>query len=332
MAEQGDRKVIVFAASFLDEPITESPNAGAARSMLEKAAAQAGVAVDYRCTRNPSRALEAAELEGAVAVIADLEHYDRQLLRQVGDGCGGPLALIARYGVGYTSVDIEAAKECGVLVTNTPAANASPTAEWAVATMLDVAGKRRFHHQRAAAGQSKAGTMRLDLGGKTLGIVGTGTVGKRVAALLRGFDMRVLAYDLYPDSDWAAANGVDYVELPTLYENADFVTLHASSAETIIGKAELDRMKHTAVLVNCARGHLVDNREAYQAVAEGRLWGYGLDEVWEYSDLSLDEVNVVVSPHVGSDTDFGKENMKMMSARAVATFLRGEKPDYVVNR
>ncbi len=331
MAQTTDRKVIVFAASFLDEPVSDSPGADTACRTLEQAAAENGIKVEYRCSRNPSRALEAAELEGAVAVIADLERYDRELLLQVGAGSGGSLGLIARYGVGYTSVDIEAAGECGVLVTNTPAANAAPTAEWAVSTMLDVAGKRRFHHRRAAAGQTKAGAMRLDLGGKTLGIIGTGTIGRRVAALMRGFEMRVLAYDLYPDGDWAAANGVEYVELPALYERADFITLHASSGDRLIGEAELARMKSTAVLVNCARGHLVDNRAAYRAVAETRLWGYGLDEVWEYPDLSLDEVNVVVSPHVGSDTDLGKENMQVMSARAVAGFLRGEEPEYVVN-
>ncbi len=331
MAERNTGKVIVFAASYLDEPVTESPEAGVARRILEAAAAENGAEVEYRCSRNPADPLTPEELDGAVAVIADLERYDHELLQKVGAGCGGSLALIARYGVGYTSVDVEAAAECGVMVTNTPAANASPTAEWAVSTMLDVAGKRRVHHRRAAAGKTKVGGARLDVGGKTLGIVGTGTIGRRVAALLRGFEMTVIAYDLYPDGEWAAANGVDYVELPSLYERADFITLHASSGERLIGEAELNRMKNTAVLINCARGHLVDNRAAYRAVAEGRLWGYGLDEVWEYHDLSLDEVNVVVSPHVGSDTDLGKENMRMMSTQAVAAFLRGERPDYVVS-
>ncbi len=223
------------------------------------------------------------------------------------------------------------ARASGVLVTNTPGANALPTAEWAVTTLFDVAGARLFHHRRAAAGKPKSGTARLDISGKTLGVVGTGTIGKHVVDLMTGFNLRVLAYDPYPDNEWAREKHVTYLDLPAVCEEADFVTLHASSPATIISSAELSRMKSTTVLVNCARGHLVDNRAAYEAVKTGKLCGYGLDEPWDHPDLPLEDVNIVVSPHVGSDTDHGKSQMRMMSAMSVVQLLEGQTPEHLVN-
>ena len=324
--------VIVFATSFLDEPVAPTADWGKGREILEAAEQHHGIKIEYRCDRNPAEPPSSAELDGAIAIIADLERYDRALLEQVGAGRGGSLGLIARYGIGYTNVDIAAAKECGVLVANAPGANAPPTAEWAVATLLDVAGTRLVHHRLAAQGKPKISRTRLDVGGKTLGVIGTGTIGKQVVELLRGFNMEVIAHDLYPDHDWAQAHGVEYAGFENVLERADFLTLHASSPDLLIGETELARLKRTAVLVNCARGHLVDNRAAYRAVKEGRLWGYGLDEIWEHSDLELEGVNVIVSPHVGSDTDRGKERMQRMTAETVAAYLDGKTPQHIVNR
>ncbi len=96
------------------------------------------------------------------------------------------------------------------------------------------------------------------------------------------------------------------------YKNADVITLHASSNEMIIGENEIDMMKSTTILVNCARGLLVDNRAAYHAVKDNKIWGYGLDEIWTEPDLPLDNLNFIVSSHVGSDTDQGKIGMQLM--------------------
>ena len=325
------RKIIVTAASFLDPPVGEPAGSQNARNTLEAAAERHNLEIDYRCDRNPAYPLQPAELADAVAVIADLERYDEHLLQQAGAAAGGCLRLIARYGTGYSSIDIDAARACGVLVTNTPGANTVPTAEWALTTLLTVAGTSLLHHRRAAAGQPKSGTARLDLSGRTLGVVGTGSIGRQLIELVGGFNFRALGYDMYPDHRWAEEHQVEYVDLPTLCERSDFISLHASSPETIITSSELSRMKPATVLVNCARGHLVDNRAVYEAVKSGSLWGYGLDEVWEYPDLPLDDVNIVVSPHVGSDTDYGKDRMRTMSASSVAAFLDGETQRHVVN-
>ncbi len=325
--------VVVFATSFLDDLSTEPPGSGEGVRLLgELADSSAGkVKVTYNCDRDPSRPLTPQELAGVRAVIADLETYPASLLERVGPKGGGDLELIARYGVGYDSVDLDAATKAGITVTNTPGANTVPTAEWAVATILDIAGRRVPHHQRASQGLSKAGPSRLDVSGRTLGIVGTGAIGRTVAELLGGFNMRVIAYDPYPQQEWAQANGVTYVDFHALCGEADFITLHAATKKQIVGPQEIELMKPTTALINCARGVLVDNRAVYDAVKEGRLFGYGLDEVWPHADLPLQGLNIAVSPHVGSDTDGGKAGMQQLSAEAVVEFFSGKTPRFALN-
>jgi len=324
-------KVVVFATSFTDELMTEPEGAGEPLEELRRAAETHGLELELRTDRNPQTPLSADELAGAVAVIADLERYDEELLAAVGRASGGDLGLIARYGIGYNSVDVEAAARHGVWVTNTPGANALPTAEWAVSTLLSVAGRRIQQHEKASRGAPKSGPSRLDVSGKRLGVVGTGGIGKLVVKLLSGFAMELLAYDPYPDRQWAAEHGVSYVELDELCRQADFITLHASAGQQLIGPRQLEMMKSTAALINCARGVLVDNRAAHEAVSGGKLFGYGLDELWEHSELPLEGLNIVTSPHVGSDTDMGKLNMQRASARAVVEYLEGKRPEYAVN-
>ena len=163
----------------MDELETLPERSRAAYRMIEAFAAEA--AEPYRitvaCDRDPLVPVKSDEIAGAVAVIADLERYSEDLLGEVGAARGGTLRLIARYGVGTDSVALDAATDCGVVVANTPGANAFPTAEWSVATLLDVAGRRIPHHERAGLGHEKRGPSRLDVYGRTLGLVGTGTIG-----------------------------------------------------------------------------------------------------------------------------------------------------------
>jgi D-3-phosphoglycerate dehydrogenase len=144
--------------------------------------------------------------------------------------------------------------------------------------------------------------------------------------------MNILASDLYPDKQWAQELNAQYVDIPTICREADFITLHASGGEMLLGENEINMMRPTTALINCARGVLVDNTAVYQAVKEGRLYGYGIDEVWEYEDLPLEGLNIVTSPHVGSDTDMGKANMQLMSAQALIDFSDGKEPQFIVNR
>lgn len=327
------KSIVIFASSFMDELETLPERSGAAYRALRTFADEADerYRVELRCDRDPLVPMTSGEIADAVAVIADLERYSEELLATVGSAHGGALRIIARYGVGTDSVALDAATRAGVLVANTPGANSRPTAEWSVATLLDVAGRRIPHHERASLGRDKRGPSRLDVHGRTLGVVGTGTIGRTVVDLMRGFAVEVLAYDPYPDDAWAAEASVRYVAFHELLERADFVTLHASVSHTIVGAAELGRMKRTAALVNCARGLLVDNRAVYEAVKHGDLFGYGIDEVWPHPELPLAGLNIAASPHVGSDTDGGKAQMQEASAAAVIDFLSGRRPQSIVN-
>lgn len=327
------KKVLVLATSFLDPLVTHPPEEGWAKKMLDELAAKSRgeIEVVYRFERNPEEPLRPEEFENITAVIADLEKYDQKLLSQIGIKGGGALELIARYGVGYSSVDIKAATDYGVIVTNCPGCNALPTAEWTHSTILDIAGRRIFHYNTASLGKPKEGPSRLDISGKVLGIVGTGTIGKLVVKLMEGYGMKVIAYDTRPDRNWAREEGIEYVILNELCRIADVITLHAATDETIIKGEQIALMKATAVLVNCARGILVDHRDAYNAVKEGKIWGYGVDEIWTDQSLPLKGLNIIASPHVGSDTDKGKIIMQMMSTQAVVDFLHGKTPQYIVN-
>ncbi len=327
------KKILVLATSFQDELITHPKDEGKAKQMLNDLAIyNSDIEIIYRCDRDPEKAMQAEELKDVIAIIADLEQYDRDLLGMVTKNGGGSLALISRYGIGYSNVDVDAATEYGIMVTNAPGCNALPTAEWTQSTIIDVAGRRISHHFTASSGKPKEGPSRLDLTGKTLGVIGTGTIGKYVVKLMQGYEMNIMAYDIFTDQEWAEENGVTYTDLQNIYQNADIITLHASSTEMIIGEKEIIMMKPTTVLVNCARGLLVDNRAAYQAVKDGKIWGYGLDEIWTESDLSLDNLNIIVSSHVGSDTDAGKIGMQLMSTQAVIDYMNNKVPKHIVNK
>jgi len=326
------KKMIVFATSFLDELLTHPEGEGKARAALEDAAKRNSLKLEFRCDRNPLHPMTEEELQDAVAVIADLELYSPELLAGVGRKNGGDLGLITRYGIGYNSIDADAAAEAGIWLSNTPGANSLPTAEWSATTILDIAGRRIPHHTRAGIGLTKTGPSRLDITGKTLGIIGTGKIGKKVAELLKGFQMNILAADLYPDQEWARNQSARYVDIPTICREADFITLHASGGTLLLGENEINMMRPTTALINCARGTLVDNIAVYKAVKEGRLFGYGIDEVWEYGNLPLEGLNIAASPHVGSDTDMGKLNMQLMSAQALIDFSDGKEPRHIVNR
>lgn len=314
--------MLVLASTYLDPLPTGPEDEHAGRRMLSALEADAVARVTYRTDRNPELPVEAKELAGIHAVIADLETYSRTLLARVGRAAGGSLELIARYGVGVDAVDLDAAEDYGVAVANTPGANSLPTAELALTALLDLACRRIPLHLRAAAGLRKTGPSRLDVTGSTVGVVGTGRVGRRLVDLLAGFRPTIVAFDPAPDPAWAAAAGVRYLPLDELLPICDFVSVHASSRECILGPREISLLRPTSCLVNCARTHLVDTEAVHAAVAHGRLFGYALDDPWPRPDLSLDGLNIVTSPHVGSDTDGGKAAMRRMSAAAVDEWLR----------
>jgi D-3-phosphoglycerate dehydrogenase len=240
--------------------------------------------------------------------------------------------------VGLDNVDIEAATERGVLVMNTPGANALATAEHAWALLLAVC--RRVPAADASLRRGAWERERfvgVQLAGKTLGVVGLGRIGRLVAVRGRGFGMSVMGCDPYLSEDAAAEIGVELVPLNQVLAAADVVTLHVpltDETRRLIGSEALDRMKPGAILVNAARGGLVDESAVATALAEGRLGGAAFDvyDVEPPADSPLlNAPNVVLSPHLGASTGEAQRDVSVQIVEQVVAALREEEFRNAVN-
>lgn len=248
------------------------------------------------------------------------------------------LKVIGKHGVGVDNVDLAAARALGIPILFTPGVNSQAVAEHALALMLMVARQIPTSGRLLREGQfdhARQTIVAIDLHGKTLGLVGLGQVGRRLATICRqGLAMRVLAFDPYVTPAQAADLGVELVsELSPLLQAADVVSVHAPlTAETrgIVGRDALARLKPTAILVNCARGGLVDEEALLEALRAGRLAGAGLDVFVEEptpADHPLfDLENVVTTPHVAGSSQEALRLMSQTIAEDVLRVLRGEQP------
>jgi D-3-phosphoglycerate dehydrogenase / 2-oxoglutarate reductase len=248
------------------------------------------------------------------------------------------LKVVARAGVGLDNVDVKAATQSGVMVVNAPTSNIVSAAELAVALMLAAA-----RHVAPASAALKNGEWKrsrytgVELYEKTVGIVGLGRIGVLVAQRLSAFGMKVIAYDPYVQAGRAAQMGVRMVSLEELLEQSDFASVHLpKTPETIglIGEAELARVKPSLVLVNAARGGIVDEHALYIALKEGRVGAAGLDVFASEpcTDSPLFEFeNVVATPHLGASTDEAQEKAGVAVARSVRLALSGELVPDAVN-
>ena len=199
------------------------------------------------------------------------------------------LKVISRTGVGYDAVDVPAATARGVIVTTTPGVNRHAVADWALALMLCCARKVPENLAEVPRG-AWTRYEGMDLDGKTLGVVGLGTIGKEVAKRAKAFGMRLLAFDLVQDLPFAEGQGIAYVSLEDLLRQSDFVSIHCFLNEAtrhLINAERLALMKPTAFLFNTARGGIVDTEALYQALHAKRIAGTGLD-VFEGEPLRAD--------------------------------------------
>ncbi|HVF04290.1 MAG TPA: phosphoglycerate dehydrogenase, partial [Frankiaceae bacterium] len=241
------------------------------------------------------------------------------------------LKVVARAGIGLDNVDVPAATKAGVMVVNAPQSNVISAAEHAVALLLAVA--RRVPRADASLRQGEWQRSKftgVELAGKTAGVVGLGRIGVLVAQRLSAFGMRLVAYDPYVPAGRAAQMGVRLLPLDDLLREADVVTIHLpKTKETagLIGERELALLKPTAILVNAARGGLVDEHALAQALKEGRLGGAGVDvfgtEPCTDSPLFAFD-NVVVTPHLGASTVEAQDKAGTAVARSVKLALSGE--------
>jgi glyoxylate reductase len=255
---------------------------------------------------------------------------------------GRRLRVVANMAVGYDNIDVPAATERGILVTNTPGVLTETTADLAWALLLAAARRVAEGDRLTRTGGWKAWhpsfLLGRDVHGATLGIVGLGQIGLAVARRARGFDMRLLYHSRTRRPEAEAELGLEFVELEQLLKESDFVSLHvflSPQTRHLIGERELALMKPTAILVNTTRGPVVDQRALYRALKDRRIAAAGLD-VAEEEPIPLDDPlltldNVTITPHVGSASVATRGKMAAMAVENVLAALRGEQPPNCVN-
>lgn len=248
---------------------------------------------------------------------------------------GKKLRLISNYGVGYNNIDITYAREKGIAVTNTPAAVNNPTAELALALMLSAARRVAECNLRLRTEkESMWGTMQnlgFGLEGKTLGIIGMGNIGKNVAQKAQAFGMRVIYYN-----DKTEVPGYRRTDLNTLLSVSDFISLHTPltpATHHLIGCRELSLMKKTAILINTARGAVIDEKALAEALRSHRIAGAAIDVFEDEPHITeslYDLKQVVLTPHIGTATIDARVAMAHEALDNIRNFLAGS-PTNVVN-
>ncbi len=255
---------------------------------------------------------------------------------------GERLRVISNYAVGYDNIDVAAATARGILVCNTPGVLTETTADLAWALLMAAARRVVAADGYLRAGKWRSWSPQLMLGqdvhGATLGIVGFGRIGQAVARRAQGFGMRILYHDLERKAQAEEAVGAEFAGLRDLLRASDFVSVHTPLTEEthhLIGSEELTLMKPTAVLINTARGPVVDGGAVAEALRERRIFAAALD-VFEREPPAPDDPllkldNAVVVPHIASASVATRTRMAMMAAENLLAGLRGERPPHLVN-
>lgn len=292
----------------------------------------AGLEVVYPPKADPrSEADTLACLQGVSAIIAGGEFLNEKLLNQLPD-----LRVIARAGVGYDRVDIPAATQRNIAVTITPTANHESVAEHALGLLLALSRNIVGHHLDVLAGDWSRRRM-VPVRGMTLGLVGLGRIGRSVAVRAQAFRLRVIAHDQFVDPELAKQLGVELVDLPTLFAQSDYISLHAPLNETtsgLINRQTLALMKPGGFLINTARGGLVVEEDVCAALESGQLAGAALDvfevEPTPTTNPLLKQRNLIATPHLASGDYQSMEDMGTESARNIIALYQGGWPEGAV--
>jgi D-3-phosphoglycerate dehydrogenase len=301
------------------------------RRLMDELEATVGEVI-YNTTGKP---LASAHLKtllpGVHGYIAGLDEIDREALETADH-----LKVISRYGVGVDNVDLETACKKGIVITNTPGANSVSVAELALALILALLR----HLPEAINATRRSEWPRLSgvsLEGKTVGVLGLGSIGKELARRLAGFRCRVLAFDPYPDMEFANRYGVTYLPMEELLQNSDIISLNLPllpETRGLVNDEFLNKVKKGAYLVNTARGEVVDEDALLRALQSGKLRGAALDafsqEPPNQGNPLLVLPQVLVTPHMGAHADWATNNMGWMAMRDCLAVLRGEKPKFPV--
>lgn len=294
---------------------------GEQRQVLEEA--------DLEVVVNPfTRFLTEEEMaqfvKGIDALIVGLEPVTRRVIE-----AADRLKVISKFGVGVDNINLEAAKERGIVVTFTPSVDQNSVAELVIGFIFCLARELPQMNERIKKGVWHR-SMGIEITGKTLGIVGLGRVGKEVARRAVGLEMKVIAYDKHPDEIFAQKYNIAYRELSELFQHSDFISLHLPltfETKKLVNKELLSLMKKEAYLINTARAELVDEVALYQLLQAEEIAGAAFDVLSEESpfDLPLLKLdNLIVSGRVGSRTKEVIKRQALRSAENVIAILRGE--------
>jgi glyoxylate reductase len=326
------REVISVARVFIARRVPDN-----ALELLRAAGHTAHV---HQSELAPTRAELLAGARGSHALITLLsDRVDDELL----DVAGEQLRIVANFAVGIDNIDLRACARRGVLVANTPDVLTDATADQALMLMLAVARRAREGHDLVASGAWNGWhplqLLGRDLAGATLGILGMGRIGLAVARRALAFGMRILYHNRKRRPEAERELGAGFrPDLDAFIAESDFVSLHAPLTEAtrhIIDSDALARMRPHAVLVNTARGALIDERALVRTLAAGRLWGAGLDVFEEEPDIAEGLAalpNVLLAPHLGSATERTRGEMARLCAEAIISALEGRRPANLVAR
>lgn len=317
-------KILVTPTSFL------KPQNVKAKEKIEAFADE----VIYNDLGRPLKGDEILErLPGVDGFIAGVDYVTADVVEKM----PGSLKVISRYGAGVDRVDIPACTKKGVKVTNTPGANSVAVCELAFALMLCAARNIPKLHAAVEKGEWLRNEG-IELCGKTLGIVGLGAIGRNLARRAIAFGMIVNAYDPYFDDAFAQENSIGKMTLDDCLSSSDFISLHVpltDSTRHMVDANRISKMKMGAVIINTARGGLIDEAAAADAVRSGKLGGMGLDafEQEPLIDSPLKGLDrVVFTPHTGAHTSEAVEAMGMMAVDNCIAVLRGRACKFVLNK
>lgn len=273
-------------------------------------------------------------MEGVICMLTD------QIDKEVIDSIHG-VKVLANYAVGYNNIDFEYAASKGIKVTNTPDVLTDATADIAWGLLFSAARRIVESDKCTREGKFKGWTptwfLGQDITGKTLGIIGAGRIGSNFAMKSKGFNMKILYYNTNRNMEFERETGAVYVDKYTLLKESDFVSIHVpltNETKHMIGINEFKMMRKNAVLINTARGAVVDEEALVEALREKYIWAAGLDVYENEPDihpelLKLD--NVVLAPHIGSSTNQTREKMAQIAVKNVLCVLNGENPPNCIN-
>jgi D-3-phosphoglycerate dehydrogenase len=283
---------------------------------------EAGIVADTK-KRNAKTLVEQIG-EFDALVVRSATKVTREVIES---GVKGNLKIVGRAGVGYDNIDTVVASQNGIVVKNAPWGNINATAELSLALMLSVARNiPQAHGSLENAVWSKKPFEGLELSGKTLGIIGCGRIGQRLSELVMGFNMEVIGYDPVVSLN----SRIKFLSKEEVLKRADYISIHASGTQTIIGEKEISLMKPTAYLINTSRGHNVDEEALFNALKAGRIAGAALD-VYENEpknegdefNIRLQKLNkVVLSPHLGASTKEAQLRTSIEIAQVVTDYLK----------